>query len=170
MNTTEFQQKISSSRKPLVIDLWAPWCRPCNISKPIIEKLADEYEDQVEFLPINADDSQELLQSVKVFSIPTVIIYRAGKEIRRVVGAQTEPNYRALFDALAAGQEVKVPMPPFDRMLRLGAGAIFVMIGISTRNWLLAGIGGVLAFMGVYDRCLLWRAITGLFKRKEKTI
>jgi hypothetical protein len=50
-------------------------------------------------------------------------------------------------------------------MLRLGGGALFVMVGISTGNWIVAGIGGVLAFMGIYDRCPIWRAVTGMFKR-----
>jgi thioredoxin 1 len=82
-----------------------------------------------------------------------------------VTGAQNEANYRAMFEALSEGKEVKVPLTQFDRMLRLGGGALFVMVGISTGNWIVAGIGGVLAFMGIYDRCPIWRAVTGMFKR-----
>jgi hypothetical protein len=51
-------------------------------------------------------------------------------------------------------------------MLRLGAGTLFIMIGISTSNALIAGIGGILAFMGIYGRCPLWSAITRMIKRK----
>ena len=170
MNISEFQKQISANGKSIVIDFWASWCAPCVISKPIIEKLAIEYKDRVEFLPINADDSQELLRSMNVFSIPTVITYRAGKEVGRVVGAQTESNYRAMFDALASGRNVKVPLTPFNRMLRLGAGAAFMITGISTSNWIVATIGGIIAFMGVYDRCPIWRAITRLFKEKQKIL
>jgi thioredoxin 1 len=170
MNISEFNQKISTSEKPLVLDFWAPWCAPCRMTKPILEKLAGEYQDKVEFLPINADESQEVLQSLKIYGIPTVITYRNGKEVGRVVGAQNESGFRAMFEALATGREVKVPLTQFDRILRLGAGALFVMIGVSTGNWLVAGIGGIIAFMGIYDRCPIWRAITGFFKREEKPL
>jgi thioredoxin 1 len=166
MNKIEFQQKISSSEKPIVVDFWATWCGPCMMTKPILDKLGKEYAEKVEFLPINADDSREILEQFRVFGIPTVITIRNGKEVGRVTGAQNEAGYRMMFEALAEGKEVKVPLTTFDRMLRLGAGGLFIMIGISTSNWLIAGIGGILAFMGIYDRCPIWQAVTGLFRKK----
>lgn len=166
MNKLEFQQKISASNKPVIIDFWAIWCGPCMMTKPILEKLAKEYAGKVEFMPINADDSHEVLEQFRVFGIPTVLTLRDGKEVGRVTGAQNEANYRAMFEALAEGKEVKVPLAQFDRILRLGAGALFVMVGISTHNWIVAGIGGMIAFMGIYDRCPIWRALTGMLKRK----
>ena len=165
MNKTEFQQKISEENKPIIVDFWAAWCGPCMTTKPILEKLAKEYAGKIEFMPINADDSREVLEKFRVMSIPTVITLRDGKEVGRVTGAQNEENYRAMFEALSEGREVKVPLTQFDRMLRLGAGTLFVIVGISTHNWLVAGIGGVIAFMGIYDRCPIWQAITGMFKR-----
>jgi thioredoxin 1 len=166
MNKIEFQQKISSSEKPIVVDFWATWCGPCMMTKPILDKLGKEYAEKVEFLPINADDSREILEQFRVFGIPTVITIRNGKEVGRVTGAQNEAGYRMMFEALAEGKEVKMPLTTFDRMLRLGAGGLFIMIGISTSNWLIAGIGGILAFMGIYDRCPIWQAVTGLFRKK----
>lgn len=136
------------------------------MTKPVLEKLGKEYAEKVEFMPINADDSREVLEKFKIFGIPTVITLRDGKEVGRVTGAQNEASYRAMFEALAEGKEVKVPLTQFDRMLRLGAGAAFVIIGVSNSNWLVAGIGGIIAFMGIYDRCPIWQAITGMFKRK----
>ena len=165
MNKSEFQQIISESEKPVIVDFWATWCGPCMMTKPILDKLAKEYGDTVQFMPVNADDSREVLEQFRVYGIPTVITIRDGKEVGRVTGAQNEAGYRALFEALSNGQEVKVPLTQFDRMLRLGAGGVFVMIGVSTSNWLVAGIGGILAFMGIYDRCPIWNAITRMFKR-----
>lgn len=165
MNLTQFQQKVSSADKPIVVDFWAPWCMPCRVTKPILEKLAREYGDKVEFLPIDADVSRDVLEYFKVIGIPTVLTIRGGEVMGRVTGAQNETGYRSMFEALAEGREVKIPMSAFDRMLRLGAGALLVMVGISTSNWLVLGIGGIVAFLGVYDRCPIWRALTGMLKR-----
>lgn len=165
MNKTEFQQKISESEKPVIVDFWASWCGPCMMTKPILEKLSKEYADKIQFMPVNADDSREVLEQFHVRGIPTVITLRDGKEIGRVTGAQSEVNYRAMFEALAEGKEVKIPLTQFDRMLRLGAGGLFVMVGISTGSWLITGVGAILAFMGIYDRCPIWSALTGMFKR-----
>jgi thioredoxin 1 len=91
---------------------------------------------------------------------------RDREVVGRVTGAQNEAGYRAMFEALAEGREVKVPMSAFDRLLRLGAGGLLVMVGLSTSNWLVLGIGGIVAFLGAYDRCPIWRALTGMLKRK----
>jgi thioredoxin 1 len=165
MNQTEFQQKVAGASKPVIVDFWAPWCGPCMMTKPTLEKLGREYADKVEFMPVNADEAREVLEHFKIFGIPTVITLRDGKEVGRVTGAQNEAGYRAMFEALAEGREVKVPMTTFDRMLRLGAGAAFVIIGINTGNWLVAGIGGIIAFMGIYDRCPIWQAVVRMFKK-----
>ncbi|MBI5942937.1 MAG: thioredoxin fold domain-containing protein [Chloroflexi bacterium] len=166
MNNSEFQQKLSESGKPVIVDFWAGWCAPCMVSKPILEKLAKEYAEQVVFLPVNADESREVLEQFRIFGIPTVITFRNGKEAGRITGSQPEAGYRAMFESLAEGKEVKIPLSSFDRMLRLGAGAAFMMIGISTGNWIIAGVGGILAFMGIYDRCPLWAALTGIIQKK----
>ena len=62
MNLNEFQQLISITTKPLVIDIWAKWCVPCRVTKPILEKLADEYAESVEFVAINADESPDVIK------------------------------------------------------------------------------------------------------------
>jgi thioredoxin 1 len=169
MNLTQFQQTVSSSDKPLVVDIWAPWCAPCRVTKPILEKLADEYKDRVTFLPINADESREVLEKFQIIGIPTVLALQHGEVAARVTGAQNEAGYRAMFEALAQGREVKVPMSAFDRMVRIGAGALLVMVGISTSNWVALGIGGVVAFLGVYDRCPIWQALTRLVTSRLKS-
>lgn len=162
MNLSEFQQKISEMGKPVVVDFWAGWCVPCRVTKPILEKLAQEYGDKVGFMPIDADVSGEVLEQFQVIGIPTVLTLRDGQMVGRVTGVQDEAGYRLMFEALAEGKEVKFPTSPFDRMLRLGAGTLLATVGISTGSWLLAGVGGLVAFLGVYDRCPVWRAVTKL--------
>jgi thioredoxin len=165
MNKSEFQQKLTESKNPIIIDFWADWCIPCKMTKPILEKLGKEYSEVVEFMPINADDSREVLEYFNVSSIPTVITLRNGKEVGRATGAQNEANYRTMFKALSEGGKVKAAITQFDRTLRLGAGALLIVDGISTHNWIVAGIGGVIAFLGIYDRYPIWKALTGIFKR-----
>ena len=166
MNLLQFQQKISSADKPIVVDFWAPWCMPCKMTKPVLEKLAREYDGRVEFLPVNADDSQDVLEHFKVIGIPTVLTVRNGSVVGRITGAQSETGYRSVFESVVNGEEIKVPMSILDRTLRLGAGTLLVIAGISTSNWLVVGIGGLIAFLGVYDRCPIWRAITGTLKHQ----
>jgi thiol-disulfide isomerase/thioredoxin len=134
------------------------------MTKPILEKLAAEYAGRVNFLSINTDESKALLNDLKIYGIPTVLAARGGKEMSRIVGAQTEENYRVMFEALATDGDINIPMAPLSRFLRLGAGALLIVIGLSTGAWLIAGIGGLVAFLGIYDRCPIWHAITGLFK------
>jgi thiol-disulfide isomerase/thioredoxin len=134
-------------------------------TRPILEKLAQEYMDDVELLLVNADDSREILERFHIFGIPTVIALRNGREMGRVTGAQNEGIYRTVFKSLSEGIEIKASLSQFDRMLRLGAGALFIMTGIYNHNWMVSGIGGVIAFTGIHDRCPIWQAAAAYFKK-----
>lgn len=166
MDISQFQQKVSEAGKPVIVDFWANWCVPCRVTKPILESLAKEYADKVEFLAVNADESRELLERYRVSGIPTVLSFRDGNMISRVTGAQNKTNYRRLFDAVVQGKDAKLPPTPFDRMLRLGAGGLLVMVGVATSYWYIVATGTIVAFLGVYDRCPIWSAVTSLLKRK----
>ena len=166
MNKQEFQEKINSAEKPIVIDFWATWCAPCIMTKPILEKLGKEYEEDVEFLPINADESRDVLEDYRILGIPTILAIKNGKEVARVTDAQYEAGYRSVFESLAKGQEVKIPITQVDRMLRLGAGGLLIMYGLPDRNWLVVAIGAIVAFLGIYDRCPIWNSLTKAFQRK----
>lgn len=162
MNLSEFHQKISDAGKPVVVDFWAAWCVPCRITKPILEKLAHEYSDRVLFLPVDADESREVLEHFRVSGIPTVMTLHNGDVVGRVTGARNESDYRAMFEALTNGECVEIRISTFDRMLRFGAGLLFAAVGILTDSWLLVGFGGLIAFLGFYDRCPVWKTISGI--------
>lgn len=167
MNYHEFQQQLKSHSNPVLVDFWAPWCTPCRITKPVLESLGKEYEDRVDLLMINADETPELLRELGVFGIPTVMATRSGEILQKFPGAQSRQNYRRIFEALANDEgKVAVSMSVFDRFIRLSAGSALVIGGFSTGAWYLILLGGLVAFLGVYDRCPIWKAIGGKFIKR----
>ena len=166
MSLSAFQKKVKTADKPLMVDFWAPWCVPCKTTKPILEKLAKEYAGKVDVSFINADKSKDIIQHFKIMGIPTMIAFRDGEIVLRKTGGQSESAYRAVFEALLTEGEVKIPMQPFDRFMRLCTGTFLFLLGLNQGFWWLMAIGGVIAFLGIYDRCPIWAAITGFFKKK----
>ena len=169
MDQKQFLEKAKASGKPTVVDFWAPWCAPCRITKPVLEKLAREYHDQVDFMPINSDEHQELLQELKIYGIPTVLLIQDGKIAGRFTGAQREDAYRRMFESLANGEDIQIPISPLDRFLRLGVGTAAIIFALQSSTWWLLALGALILFSGVYDRCPIWKAITGYFKKLKKT-
>jgi thioredoxin 1 len=167
MDSQAFFEKLKQTPRPVVVDLWAPWCGPCKMVKPILEKLAQEYAGRVDLWQINADDNQDLLRELKVYGIPTLIVYRDGKETLRQVGAKPAGALKTMFETLATGEDpVPAGLSSLDRLIRMGAGLAVAVIGWTTQmNWILLIIGGTLMFSAVYDRCPIWRALTDQFKK-----
>ena len=161
MELAEFNERVSKAERPLLVDLWAPWCGPCLAVKPTLEKLAGEYSGRVELWQINADESPAVLQALRVYGIPTLVAFQNGKEAARYVGAKPPQALRNVFEALAAGQ---VPGPVGigmrDRVLRMGVGVVVAVAAWQWSSWLLLILGGIVMFTAVYDRCPIWRAIT----------
>ena len=167
MNKDKLLEQLRQSENPTVVDFWAPWCVPCRRIKPVLDQLAQEYDGRVNFQAINADEQPELMREMKVFSIPTLMVVDKNKKISRMMGAQPAESYRQLFESLATEQELtSVPISNRDRFLRLGIGAVLVMIAWMYATWWLLPIGLSVMFWGIYDRCPIWQAISARFKPK----
>jgi thioredoxin 1 len=82
--------KFAAQNTSAVVDIWAPWCGPCRMVSPIIEKLADRYKGKVAFGKMNSDDHGEKAGALGIMSIPTLLFYKQGRLVDRIVGAYPE--------------------------------------------------------------------------------
>ncbi len=98
-----FEQIVLKSTVPVIVDFWAPWCGPCKMVAPILDKLAKEYSGKVLIAKVNTDDNPEWAQKYGVQGIPTMLFIAGGKIVHRQVGALPE---RMLRETLAQFLEV----------------------------------------------------------------
>ena len=86
-----FEKEITSASKPILVDFWAEWCMPCFILGPILEKVAEEYNDKFIFAKVNVDSAPLISQKYGIEQIPTVILFKEGKPISGFIGVRPEP-------------------------------------------------------------------------------
>ncbi|MGB4595048.1 MAG: thioredoxin [Anaerolineaceae bacterium] len=94
----EFQKVVLESTKPVIVDFWAPWCGPCRMVAPILDKIAKDYADKLIVAKVNTDESSEWAGKYGVQGIPTMLMLSAGKIVHRQVGALPEPMLRDVVD------------------------------------------------------------------------
>jgi thioredoxin 1 len=95
-----WKSEVLDSTVPVVVDFWAPWCGPCRMLAPTIEKLAGEYEGKVKVGKMNTDENVETPGSLRISAIPTVLVFHNGKEVDRLVGVNPETKFKAALDKL----------------------------------------------------------------------
>jgi thioredoxin 1 len=95
-----FEQDVLQSDKLTLVDFWAEWCGPCKMMNPVIENLAKEYEGKVSITKMDIDVNPETPTNFSIRGIPTIVMFQDGKEVRRIVGAQTESKLREHIEAV----------------------------------------------------------------------
>jgi len=94
-----FQTEVLENDKPVLVDFWAPWCGPCKMLGPIVEKLAGEMADTVKVVKVNVDDSPNLAQQYGIMSIPTMLLFKDGEVAGKTMGFQPEPKIKEFIES-----------------------------------------------------------------------
>ena len=88
-----FDDAVLKSKSPVMVDFWATWCGPCVMAGPVVDALADDYKGKIAIGKLDVDANQDTAQKYGVMSIPTVILFKDGKEVARKVGFAGRPMY-----------------------------------------------------------------------------
>jgi thioredoxin 1 len=91
VDETTFDFEVLNSEKPVLVDFWAPWCGPCRLVSPVVESIGEAHGDKIGVAKLNTDENQELAMRYSIFSIPTLILFKDGREATRLVGYMPQP-------------------------------------------------------------------------------
>ena len=95
---TNFDQSVLQSGQPVLVDFWAEWCAPCRMLAPTVAAVAEHYGDSASVVKLNVDDNPSTAQRYGIKGIPTLILFREGKEVERVVGATSKESITRMVE------------------------------------------------------------------------
>ena len=94
----DFESAVLNSDKPVLVDFWAPWCAPCRMLAPTVEAVAQNFQGTASVVKLNVDDNPQVSQRYGIKGIPTLILFKNGKEEERVVGATSKEAISRMID------------------------------------------------------------------------
>ncbi len=100
ISDNDFEQRVIKANLPVLLDFWAPWCVPCKMVAPIVDKLSHKYDGRMKFFKINIDDNPRTPSRFQVMSIPSLMIFKNGQVVETVVGAVPERSLISRIDGV----------------------------------------------------------------------
>jgi thioredoxin 1 len=94
---SNWKEEVEGSNVPVMVDFWAPWCGPCRMVSPVIEKLAEKYDGKIKVVKVNVDDNQDLAMRFNIMSIPTIMLFKEGKALDQAIGAAPSEYYEQML-------------------------------------------------------------------------
>ena len=98
LSDSTFDETVASDGTPVLVDFWAEWCGPCKMIAPILEEIAGEQGEALQVAKLNVDEAGDVARRFEVMSIPTLILFKDGEPVKRIVGAKPK---QALLDDIA---------------------------------------------------------------------
>lgn len=98
VNDTNFERDVLQVRQPVLVDFWAEWCAPCRMLAPVIEAVAEKYADTARVVKLNVDENPSISQRYGIKGIPTLILFKDGREEERIVGATSKESIARLIE------------------------------------------------------------------------
>ena len=100
IDDASFEEKVLKAKTPVLVDFWAPWCRPCLMVSPILDELAEEYGEKITIARLDVDQSPQAAAKYSVMAIPTMLIFKDGQPVSNVVGFKPKEDLKQSIDAV----------------------------------------------------------------------
>ena len=99
VDDSNFDQMVLQADKPVLVDLWATWCRPCLMVAPILDELSEEYDGRINFVKVDVDQNPKTASRYGIMSIPTLLVFKNGEPVSHIVGVRPKGELKQSLDA-----------------------------------------------------------------------